>query len=80
MDQPCPSGIITHQIVVSLKYGKDKPQLLMIGGKTKYEVINDIWILHLQSLKWRRVRFFTEVPYSSKFSRAKIFMIFVILR
>ena len=40
-----------------LGYGGDRPQLLVTGGRDKFNMIlNDVWILDLASGRWREVR------------------------
>ena len=42
---------------VCLDYGGDHPQLFVIGGLgSGYKVLNDAWMLDVQSGRWREVR------------------------
>ena len=41
---------------VCLGYGGDHPKLLVIGGKSPGKVLNDAWMLDLQSRRWKEVR------------------------
>lgn len=41
---------------VCLDYGGDRPQLLVVGGHEEdYEVLSDVWLLDVQSGKWKEV-------------------------
>ena len=54
--QPCPVARNGHA-AVCLDYGGDHPQLLVTGGKgAGNKVLNDAWMLDVQSGKWREVR------------------------
>ena len=42
---------------VCLGYGGDRPQLLVTGGRdSSYNILNDTWILDMQSGRWKEVR------------------------
>ena len=41
---------------VCLGYGGDHPKLLVIGGNSYDRVWNDVWMLDLQSRRWKEVR------------------------
>ena len=51
---PCPvaRGLFT---AVCLGYG-DHPQLLLYGGLGDDKVLSDVWILDVESRRWREVR------------------------
>ena len=52
---PRPVGRSTH-VAVCLGYGGDNPKLLMTGGRDANKVtLNDVWILDLDSRKWKEV-------------------------
>ena len=54
--QPCPVARCDHA-AVCLDYGGDHPQLLVIGGRDAgLKVLNDAWMLDVQSGRWREVR------------------------
>ena len=54
--EPCPVGRSGHA-AVCLGYGRDHPQLLVIGGLTTgNKVLGDAWLLDVQSGKWKEVR------------------------
>ena len=56
MGEPCPEERCNHA-AVCLGYGGDHPQLLVTGGRGPGDkVLNDTWILDMQSGKWREVR------------------------
>ena len=56
MGEPCPVGRMTHA-AVHLDYGKDRSQLLIIEGiDNDNNVLSDVWMLDLQSWKWKEVR------------------------
>ena len=40
---------------VCLGYGGDHPKLLVIGGSNG-RALNDVWMLDLQSRRWKEVR------------------------
>ena len=50
----CPKGRGFHA-AVCLGYGGDHPQLLVIGGLGS-NVLSDVWLLDVQSGRWREVR------------------------
>ena len=53
--QPCPVGRSRHA-AACLGYGGDHPQLLVTGGVDKdLNVLSDVWVLNLQSGRWREV-------------------------
>ena len=53
--QPWPVGRSSHA-AVCLGYGSQHPQLLVTGGWDEdREVLNDLWILDVQSWTWREV-------------------------
>ena len=53
---PHPVGRSTH-VAVCLGYGGDNPKLLMTGGRDVNNVaLSDVWILDLDSRKWKEVR------------------------
>ena len=52
--EPCPVARNGHA-AVCLDYGGDHPQLLVTGGKGN-KVLSDIWMLDVQSGRWREVR------------------------
>ena len=41
---------------VCLGYGGDNPKLLVIGGRSPEKALNDVWMLDLQSRRWKEVR------------------------
>ena len=41
---------------VCLGYGGDHPKLLVIGGYGNRRALNDVWMLDLQSRRWKEVR------------------------
>ena len=54
--ESCPKGRSSHA-AVCLGYGGDHPQLLVTGGYDSDGVIlNDVWMLDVQSGRWREVR------------------------
>ena len=54
--EPCPVARHGHA-AVCLDYGGDHPQLLVIGGKgADSKVLSDVWVLDVQSGRWREVR------------------------
>ena len=54
--EPCPVARDSHA-AVCLDYGGDHPQLLVIGGRDGgNKVLNDAWMLDVQSGRWREVR------------------------
>ena len=53
--EPCPVGRGSHS-AVCLGYGGDHPHLFITGGIDKNNtVLNDAWMLDLQSGKWKEV-------------------------
>ena len=53
--QPCPVARMAHASVC-LGYGGDHPELLITGGRDdNHKVLSDMWILNLQSGRWREV-------------------------
>ena len=59
--ESCPKGRDEHA-AVCLGYGGDHPQLLVTGGFTSEGftndgvVLSDVWMLDVQSGRWREVR------------------------
>ena len=53
--ESCPKGRDSHA-AVCLGYGGDHPQLLVTGGWDGYSVLSDVWLLDVQSGRWREVR------------------------
>ena len=55
--ESCPEGRYYHA-AVCLGYGGDHPQLLVTGGEgsTYRDVLSDVWLLDVQSGRWREVR------------------------
>ena len=51
----CPVGRMAHA-AVSLGYRGDHPQLLVTGGQDGTTVLSDVWLLDLESGRWREVR------------------------
>ena len=52
--ESCPKERYLHA-AVCLGYGGDHPQLLIIGGYGS-SVLSDVWLLDVQSGRWREVR------------------------
>ena len=53
---PCPVARNCHA-AVCLNYGGDDPQFLVFGGwNDKNMVLSDVWMLDLESGRWREVR------------------------
>ena len=52
--ESCPEGRESHA-VVCLGYGGDNPQLLITGGFDG-RFMSDVWLLDVQSGRWREVR------------------------
>ena len=50
-----PEGRYLHA-AVCLGYGGDHPQLLVTGGHGSDHTLNDVWLLEVQSGRWREVR------------------------
>ena len=47
---------------VCLEYGGDHPQLLVTGGRgIGNKVLNDVWILDIQSRRWKQVSMFSTL-------------------
>ena len=54
--ESCPKGRYDHA-AVCLGYGGDHPQLLVTGGLgSDLDVLSDVWLLDVQSWRWREVR------------------------
>ena len=53
--ESCPVGRYVHA-AVCLGYGGDHPQLLVIGGHDGTTPLSDVWLLDLESGRWREVR------------------------
>ena len=54
--ESCPKGRGFHA-AVCLGYGGDYPQLLVTGGWAGGDdVLSDVWLLDVQSGRWREVR------------------------
>ena len=53
--ESCPEGRGRHA-AVCLGYGGDHPQLLVTGGIFGSSVLSDVWMLDVQSGRWREVR------------------------
>ena len=53
--ESCPKGREDHA-AVCLGYGGDHPQLLVTGGFDGNSVLSDVWLLDVQSGRWREVR------------------------
>ena len=53
--EPCPMKRWDHT-AVCLGYGGDNPKLLVIGGRSPEKALNDVWMLDLQSRRWKEVR------------------------
>ena len=52
--ESCPEGRSSHA-AVCLGYGGDHPQLLVTGGMGN-SLLSDVWLLDVQSGRWREVR------------------------
>ncbi len=54
---PCPVGRYFHS-AACLDYGGDNPQLVVAGGTggDVLMVLSDVWILDVNSRRWRKVR------------------------
>ena len=50
-----PKGRYGHA-AVCLGYGGDHPQILVTGGWASFGVLSDVWLLDVQSGRWREVR------------------------
>ena len=53
--ESCPEERFDHA-AVCLGYGGDHPQLLVTGGYDGSSVLSDVWLLDVQSGRWREVR------------------------
>ena len=53
--ESCPEKRDSHA-AVCLGYGGDHPQLLVTGGCGSENVLFDVWLLDVQSGRWREVR------------------------
>ena len=53
--ESCPNERNDHA-AVCLGYGGDHPQLLVTGGFDGRRVLSDVWLLDVQSGRWREVR------------------------
>ena len=53
--ESCPVRRYGHA-AVCLGYGGDHPQLLVTGGYDGTTSLSDVWLLDLQSGRWREVR------------------------
>ena len=53
--ESCPEGRSDHA-AVCLGYGGDHPQLLVTGGFDGLRSMSDVWLLDVQSGRWREVR------------------------
>ena len=53
--ESCPKGRSRHA-AVCLGYGGDHPQLLVTGGIDGRSFRSDVWLLDVQSGRWREVR------------------------
>ena len=53
--ESCPKGRSFHA-AVCLGYGGDHSQLLVTGGFDGRRVMSDVWLLDVQSGRWREVR------------------------
>ena len=52
---PCPEGRMWHA-AVCLGYGGDHPQLLVTGGLGNgSKVLSDVWMLDVESRRWKEV-------------------------
>ena len=49
-----PLGRLYHS-AVCLDYGGDRPQLLVTGGTDEDDVFNDVWLMDVQSGRWKKV-------------------------
>ena len=57
--EPCPAVRSDHA-AVCLGYGRDHPQLLVTRGRGGgNKVLRDVWILDIQSRRWRKVRLYS---------------------
>ena len=53
--ESCPRRRSNHA-AVCLGCGGDHPQLLVTGGWAGGDVLSDVWLLDVQSGRWREVR------------------------
>ena len=53
--ESCPKGRDSHA-AVCLGYGGDHPQLLVTGGFDGIRALSDVWLLDVQSGRWKEVR------------------------
>ena len=54
--ESCPEERSSHA-AVCLGYGGDHPQLLVTGGDNgRRSFLSDVWLLDVQSGRWRKVR------------------------
>ena len=53
-EEECPSARSWHA-AVCVNYGGIGPQLMVIGGWDNRNPVNDIWLLDVQSWKWKQV-------------------------
>ena len=51
----CPSARSWHA-AVCVDYGGSTPQLLVTGGWDNRNPVNDIWMLDVQTWKWKQVQ------------------------
>ena len=52
--ESCPERY--YHAAVCLGYGGDHPQLLVTGGIGSVNILSDVWLLDVQSGRWREVR------------------------
>ena len=52
---PWPVGRYYHA-AVCLRFGGDHPQLLVTGGFSENDTLNEVWLLDIGSWRWREVR------------------------
>ena len=65
--EPCPVKRSGHA-AVCLGYGGDHPQLLVTGGSGGgNKVLSDVWILDIQSRRWKEVRLYGMVSQDRRF-------------
>ena len=65
--EPCPVKRSGHA-AVCLGYGGDHPQLLVTGGSGGgNKVLSDVWILDIQSRRWKEVRLYGMVSQDRHF-------------
>ena len=46
----------SNHAAVCLGFGGEHPQLLISGGLGNKKVLNDLWILDVNTKKWRKVK------------------------